>query len=137
MKILALLLSLLSVFACTPKAAGPASAKTDTSVTSMPSTPAKSFVDAWDVTMSDTPLGTVKGVLTITDTGGKLGGSFVAQGQTYTITKAAATASGMTASFYYPEAQANVDVVLKGSPTADELTGTTMGDFKTVARRKG
>ena len=134
MKTSTLLSLLLALSACTPKATnGPASAKTDTTASA---TPAKSFVDAWDVTMSDTPLGTVNGVLTVEETAGKLGGVFVSQGQTYSLTKAAVTDAGMTASFYYPEAQTNVDIVLKGAPTADELTGTTMGDFKTVARRK-
>ncbi len=133
MKTFALLFSLLTLFACTPKATGPASAKTDTSASM---TPAKSFVDAWDVTMSDTPLGTVSGLLTVEETAGKLGGTFVAQGQTYTLTKAAVSDDGMTATFYYPDAQANVDIVLKGVSTADMLTGTTMGDFKTTAKRK-
>ncbi len=134
MKPIVLLSLLLTLsLACTPKAAGPGSTRTNPPVSV---TPAKSFVDSWNVTMSDTPLGTVNGVLTVRDTGGKLGGTFVAEGQTYTLTKAAATDAGMTATFYYPEAQTNVDIVLKGAPTADELTGTTMGDFKTVARRK-
>lgn len=135
MKTFPLLSLLLVLTACTPKATtGPASAKTDTSASR---TPAKSFVDRWDVTMNDTPLGTVSGVLTITDTAGKLGGTFVTERQTYTLTKTAVGDDGMTATFYYPDAQTNVDIVLKGAPTADELTGTTMGDFKTVARRKG
>ena len=128
----ALLLSLAAA-ACTPKAATTtASAKTTT-----PAPAAKSFADEWDVSIADTPMGNVTAVLAITDTDGALGGTIRAQGQTYQLKDVKRTANGMTATFFYPEVGSDVVIELEGEETGDTLSGETMGDFLTTAKRRG
>ena len=117
---------------CTPKA-GEAAAKTSATA---PAAPAKSYADAWDITVSDTPLGTVTGVLTLTETDGALGGSLRTGGQTYAMKRVVRTDDGVTATFFFPDAGADVDITLAGAQDADVLSGRTMGDFLTVAKRQ-
>ena len=125
-----LLLSLAAAPACTPKAA-------DATAATAPAAPAKSFADEWDVSIADTPMGNVSAVLAITETDGALGGTIRAQGQTYQLKDVKRTADGMTATFFYPEVGSDVVIELEGEETADTLTGETMGDFLTTAKRRG
>ena len=124
----AALLSLAAV-ACSPKAT------TATSPTAT-TTAAKSFADDWDVSIAGTPMGNVNAVLSLTDTDGALSGTIRAQGQTYQLKSASRTADGVNATFFYPEAGADVTIELRGEETADTLSGETMGDFITTAKRR-
>lgn len=99
--------------------------------------PAKTFVDAWDVTIAETPMGTVEGVLTLTEgDDGTLGGTLVSQGATIDLKTAERTDDGVLVTFYYPEAGGDVPIRLTGDADADALTGVTMGQFMTTARRQ-
>ena len=130
----ALLLSLAA--ACTPKAAD-ATATTAPAKTATPAPAAKSFADEWDVSIADTPMGNVSAVLAITEADGALGGTIRAQGQTYQLKDVKRTADGMTATFFYPEVGSDVVIELEGEETGDTLSGETMGDFLTTAKRRG
>ena len=122
-------LALASLPSCSPRAGG-AAAET------APAAPAKSYADAWAVTIAGTPMGTVEGVMTITEADGALGGTMRAQGATFQLKDVARTDGGLAASFYYPEAGSDVTIELEGDETADTLTGETMGQFLTTARRQ-
>ena len=117
---------------CNPTRTVAASVKTDNAAAPA----AKSFADAWDVTIAGTPMGTVTGVLTVTETDGALGGTLRAQGQTLQLKSVNRTADGMDATFYYPDAGSDVTIELEGEETADVLSGETMGQFMTTATRK-
>ena len=87
-------LALATLPSCTPKSGG-AVAKT------APAAPAKTYADAWDITVSETPLGTVTGVLTLTEADGALAGSLRTGGQTYRMKRVARTDEGVTATFFF------------------------------------
>lgn len=124
-----IILSLL-LASCSPKVSPAASAKTEAAK------PAKSYLGNWDVTITGTPMGDFAGVLTIRETDGKLSGNLASNGQNFKLTETSADAGGLSTSFYYPEAQVNVDMKLLGAPGADVLAGKTMGEYMTVAKRK-
>ncbi|MEL7163040.1 MAG: hypothetical protein AAFN92_19935, partial [Bacteroidota bacterium] len=50
-----------------------------------PKKAASTYAGTWNVTVNDTPLGTVAGELMITDTDGKLGGKFTFDGRSYPL----------------------------------------------------
>ena len=118
---------------CNPTRTVAASAKTDNAAAPA----AKSFADEWDVSIAGTPMGNVNAVMAVTETDGALGGTIRAQGQTYRLKDVKRTADGMTATFFYPEAGADVTIELEGEEGADTLSGETMGDFLTTAKRRG
>lgn len=126
-------LTLAALPSCSPRGGG---AVTTTEAPAEAAAPAKDYADAWDLTVSETPLGTVTGVLTITEADGALGGSLRTQGVTYDMKRVVRTDDGITASFFFPDAGADVDIVLEGPADADVLNGQTMGDFLTVAKRQ-
>lgn len=129
MRHILLLAAALAVTACgsTRKAAGSEAAA-----------PAKTFVDAWDVTIANTPMGTVTGVLTLTEGEDQtLGGTFAGEGETFQLKDVSVDDTSLRATFYYPSGGTDVPIRLEGDPSADELTGRTMGEYTTTARRQG
>lgn len=106
------------------------------SCASAPKAAPPSFVGDWEVVISSTPLGTIPGTLTIqrgADDG--LTGSFKSQGATYRLTSATATENSLQVSFYFPDQDLNVGMNLQGPPTANALTGQTLGQYRTSANR--
>ena len=97
----------------------------------------KSFADTWAVTVLNTPLGTVTGDLIIEDgEDGVMTGRFISQGNNFELRGLERTDTGLKTSFYYTDYQTDVDIVLTGTPDADQLTGITMGEYVTTAQRK-
>ncbi len=116
---------LLFVFACsTPKAATEAMA------------PKATYAGTYNLMVAGTPLGDVRGELTITESAEGLGGTFVSNGQNFKLKNVAPTDDGMTATFYYADYSTDVTIDLDGAPGAATLTGLTMGEFKTTAERQ-
>ena len=89
------------------------------------------------MTVQDTPLGTVKGDLLLTQADdGSLSGTFTSSGQTLKLTKVQRTDDGLAVSFYYPDYQTDVNMMLIGAATESVLTGKTLGQYLTSASRK-
>lgn len=95
-----------------------------------------SYAGTWDVTVKDTPLGTVSGDMVLAETDGALTGSFTFDGTTYPLTSAKKTEDGLAVSFYYSDQGMDVDVNLEGPATATTLVGQSLGDYMTTATRK-
>ena len=116
---------LLFVFACnTPKATTEAMA------------PKATYAGSYNLMVEGTPLGDVQGELMITDSAEGMGGTFVSNGQTFKLKNVAPTDDGMTATFYYADYSTDVTIDLDGAPGAAMMTGLTMGEFKTTAKRR-
>lgn len=97
---------------------------------------APSFAGTWSVTVEDTPLGTQTGKMILEDKEGGLKGTYITpDGKSIPLRGVKTTADGMTASFYMADYDVDVDVVLKGKPTDAVLTGTSMGQYSTTAKR--
>ncbi|MCP9235944.1 hypothetical protein [Lewinella sp. JB7] len=101
-----------------------------------PPTPQATYAGDWEVTISDTPGGTVTGTLTLSETEEGLAGAFVAGGSTTTLRSVKATDEGMRIEFYSSEYQTDVYIQLEGGPEADVLTGKTLSTYDTRATRK-
>ena len=122
------LLFALSCTAPTVTSTAPAPAPTETM--------AETYAGDWDVTVSDTPAGTVKGILTITDSGDGMSGSFSSQGKSTDLRSVERTDAGLLIKFYSDEYQTDIDIRLNGGPGEETLSGSTLGSFETVATRK-
>lgn len=96
-----------------------------------------SYAGTWAVTVQDTPLGTVTGDLVIVEKeDGTLGGTYTSQEETLDLTTVKVKEDGVGVYFYLPSYSTNVDVELKGTPSATNLTGVTLGEYITSATRK-
>ena len=97
----------------------------------------KTFADEWAVRIAGTPQGDATGILTVVaGDDGALTGTIATDEGTLELSTATATAEQLTVSFYYPPANTNVDIRLTGAPSADELSGLTLGQFATTAVRQ-
>jgi len=124
---------LLSVAAC--NTAKTATAKSD-AMEKEAKKMAPSYAGTWAVTVEDTPLGTTTGTMKIREEDGKLKGSFMtADGNSFRLKGITTTADGMETSFYFPDYDIDVDVVLKGKPADTMLIGQSMGQYRTTAKR--
>ncbi len=132
---LLLILSLLLALGCTPRASTTASPEPLPEAPAGEST-AMTYVGEYDVTVSDTPAGTVTGTLMITEVDGDLTGSFVAGGSSTELQSVSTTDDGLRINFYSAQYQTDVNMNLKGAPGAATLSGTTLGSYRTVATRK-
>ncbi|WP_116106383.1 hypothetical protein [Lewinella sp. IMCC34191] len=94
------------------------------------------YAGDWDITVMDTPGGTVKGVLSLTGSGDELDGTINVNGSSVDLSSVERTDDGLMIEFYSTEYQTTVDLKLKGQPSADELTGTALNTYMTVATRK-
>lgn len=102
-----------------------------------PATAQASYAGDWDLTVMDTPAGTVKGILTLTETADDaLGGTINVNGSDVNLRSVERTADGLLITFYSSDYQTDIDFRLKGEPSADELTGTALNTYMTVATRK-
>ena len=134
---LAFCLSLLLFAGCAPRAAATPQDAPDAMPEAMaPASPQGSYAGEYDITVSDTPAGTVSGTLMLMQEGDDMSGSFMSGGNTTELKSVTKTADGVRISFYSTEYQTDVDMNLKGAPGADELSGMTLGSYKTVAKRK-
>lgn len=132
---LAFILCVLLFISCTPRAATvPAPDVLPETMT--PETPQETYAGDYDVTVSDTPGGTVTGSLMLMEGGGELSGNFVSGGSTMELKSVSKTDDGLRISFYSTEYQTDVTMNLKGAPGADVLSGMTLGSYATVAKRK-
>lgn len=98
--------------------------------------PEKTYAGTWMVTVEDTPLGTVKGEMTLTETEEGLTGVYVSEGRTFKLSDVVVGEGTLTSVFYYSDYGVDVDVSLKGAPTDDTLIGSSMGEYRTTAVRK-
>ncbi|MFT5999319.1 MAG: hypothetical protein ACI81P_001777 [Neolewinella sp.] len=97
---------------------------------------APSYAGAWSVTVEDTPLGTTTGKMMLEEGDAGLKGTYVtSDGKSLPLRSIKATAEGISASFYLPEYDIDVDIVLKGKPTDAILVGTSLGEYSTTAKR--
>ena len=97
---------------------------------------ALSFAGDWDVTVMDTPAGTVKGAMTLTDGADGLDGTFTVGGNNVDLKSVERTSDGLLVTFYSSEYNMDIDIRLKGSPADEQLTGTALGTYMAVATRK-
>ncbi|CAH1001927.1 hypothetical protein LEM8419_02841 [Neolewinella maritima] len=131
-----LALSLLLIVACsTPRASGGQTSIASPTPTA-PAAPAPSYAGEWEVTVKDTPGGTVTGTLMLTETADGLTGAFVAGEQETELRTVTAADGVLRLSFYSAEYQTDVDMRLNGAADATTLEGSTMGQFATTATRK-
>lgn len=131
MRLLTVFCCLLLAVACsTPTVATPPPAETPVA------TPALTYAGDWDVTVMDTPAGTVKGTMSLADGTDGLEGSFNVGGTDVDLKSVERTADGLLVTFYSTEYGMDIDIRLKGEPSASELTGTALGSYMTVATRK-
>ena len=99
--------------------------------------PSARYMGMYDMTVSNTPLGNVSGILNLVrKDDGSIGGTFAANGQTFNLTNVSTDEAGIDFQFYFPDYQTDVLVELEGTPGAATLTGTTLGDYPTTATRK-
>ena len=97
--------------------------------------PAKSYADRWDITIYGTPMGTISGILNLVEGEDGIGGTFSAQGEVYELQTVFAEAEKLSAVFFFPAYDVDVDIVLEGEPTLDTLEGETFGEYRTIAER--
>lgn len=98
--------------------------------------PSKSFADTWQVSVSNTPLGNVEGILQLAQTAEGYTGVFKTQGQDFPLKNIAVAETSLQAAFYFAQYDLDVSIKLEGSPTADSLKGWTMSEYPTTATRK-
>jgi len=97
---------------------------------------APSYAGTWSVTVEDTPLGTQTGKMILEEGESGLKGTYISpDGQKLPLKNIKTTAEGMSASFYMPDYDIDVDVSLKGKPTDAVLMGMSMGQYSTTAKR--
>lgn len=101
-----------------------------------PPTKEASYAGDWEMTVSNTPAGTVTGMMTITETADGLAGTYTVDGQAIELRRVARTKEGIAIDFYSSEYQMDVDVRLAGQADSDTLEGVTLGSYDTIARRK-
>ncbi|WP_116126857.1 hypothetical protein [Lewinella sp. IMCC34183] len=133
MRYLIILLALACASACTPTRDASAAATT-TPATTTPDAP--SYAGEWDVTVSDTPAGTVRGTLVLSEGDDGLEGVFVVEDAETKLRSVSATDAGLKLSFYSSQYNTDVNMDLKGAPSEQNLIGTTLGSFRTTAVRK-
>jgi hypothetical protein len=129
-----LFLSLLFTVACSTTRSS--STGTESSPTTSAPAPAPSYAGDWDITIKDTPAGTFTGVLSIAESADGLTGTLNTGGDSIDLSTVKRTEDGVMVEFYSPDYQMDIDIRLKGDPDAPSLTGTTLGDYMTVATRK-
>ena len=95
------------------------------------------YAGDWEVTVMDTPAGTVKGAMTLTEGAkGMLDGTFEVGGNDVDLKSVERTSDGLLITFYSSEYNMDIDLRLKGNPTDEQLTGTALGTYMAVATRK-
>ena len=133
MRFLIFSLSILCAVGCsTPNTATSTSSAETTGV----SESAATYAGEWDVTVSDTPAGTVTGTIMLMEGEDGLTGKFSSGGSETDLRSVRATEEGLSITFYSSQYQTDVDMKLTGQPTDDTLTGTTLGSYRTEAVRK-
>lgn len=132
MRYLLIFAFLLILIACST----PQSTATTPETTAPAAAPSETYAGMWDVTVSDTPMGTVNGELSLQEGANGLEGSFTAGGQSTDLRSVGRTDDGLLIMFYSSEYQTDVDIRLKGEPGDDTLEGTALRTYKTVATRK-
>jgi len=105
-------------------------AKEETPVTT------KSYLGSWDVTVENTPLGTVQGVLMIEEGENGLTGKYVSQGREFPLKSVSTDTDELNTLFYFSDYGVDVPFKLKGAPTSDTLIGTASGEYRVTAARK-
>ena len=126
---------LLAGMACsTPQAATPeVAAPAPPPATS----PAPSYAGDYDLKVMDTPAGTVSGTLSLSEgDGDELSGTITVNGNAVDLREVNRTDDGITLKFYSSDYQMDIDMRLKGAPGANELSGTALNSYMTVATRK-
>lgn len=98
--------------------------------------PSKSFADAWEVLVSNTPLGDVQGTLRLSQTADSYTGVFQTQGQEFPLKNIVVSETELQAAFYFGQYDLDVSMKLQGEPTADRLKGWTMREYPTTAIRR-
>lgn len=132
-----LLILLLFAFGCsTPAETAGTSSTMAPATAAEPAATAQTYAGDWDVKVSDTPSGTVTGMLSLVENAEGLSGEFTAGGQTTKLRSVAKTDDGLVIQFYSSEYQTDIDIRLKGEADAPTLTGSTLGTYATVATRK-
>ncbi len=132
MRYLLILLTVSLVACSTPRASG----TTSSQPTEAPAAAEPSYTGAWDITVMDTPAGTVKGTLTLTESTEGLGGTINVNGSDVNLREVKRTEEGLLINFYSSDYQTDVDMRLNGEPSSDELTGLALNSFMTVATRQ-
>ena len=131
MRIFSFLCCLLLAAACsTPTVATPPATET-TAADALPT-----YAGDWEVTVMDTPAGTVKGAMTLTEEAEGLDGTFEVGGNDVDLKSVERTSDGLLITFYSSEYNMDIDLRLKGSPADEQLTGTALGTYMAVATRK-
>ena len=99
--------------------------------------PAPSYTGEYDLKVMDTPAGTVSGTLMLTEgEGDDLSGTITVNGKATDLREVRRTDDGVMIKFYSADYQMDIDMRLKGAPGANELTGTALNSYMTVATRK-
>lgn len=114
----------------------PQATATSPTATAPAAAPDKTYADVWEVTVSNTPMGTVNGEMTLEEGPDGMTGSFTAGGKSTELRNVERTDEGLLIEFYSSEYQTDVDIRLSGAPDADTLEGTSLNSYKTVATRK-
>lgn len=105
-------------------------------VTASPASPPPSYAGLYDLTVQNTPGGTVTGTLTLLEDEEGLSGTLSASGATTDLRTVTQTEDGITITFYSREYQTDVTMRLTGAPGAATLEGRTLGEYPTTAVRK-
>ena len=131
MRILSFLCCLCLAAACaTPTVATPPAAEVPAPAETL------TFAGDWDVSVMDTPAGTVKGTMTLTDGAEGLGGTFKVGANDVDLKSVERTSDGLLITFYSSEYNMDVDLRLQGGPADKQLIGTALGSYRTVATRR-
>ena len=125
---------LLATVACsTPNAATPEASAPEVAEP----VEAPTYAGEYDLRVMDTPAGTVTGTLSLVrGEGDDLAGTITVNGKATDLREVNRTDDGVSLKFYSSDYQMDIDMRLKGAPGANELTGTALNSYMTVATRK-
>ena len=101
-----------------------------------PASPPPSYAGIYDLTVQNTPAGTITGTLTLMEDEDGLSGTLSGDGNTTDLRTITQTEEGITITFYSSEYQTDVTMRLTGAPGAATLEGRTLGEYPTTAVRK-
>ncbi|MBB4081039.1 hypothetical protein GGR28_003680 [Lewinella aquimaris] len=101
-----------------------------------PAAPQATYAGEWEVTVSDTPGGTVTGLLSLEEGAEGMTGSFVSGGTTTQLSSVEPSEDGLRIEFYSSEYQTDVYMQFEGGPEATTLSGKTLSTYDTRATRK-
>ena len=94
------------------------------------------YVGAWDVTISDTPAGTITAELTIDKKDGAYSGFFISDGNKMNLDNISVEGGKLSTNFYSAQYGVDVSIATELEEGDTRFSGWVMNDFKITGTRK-